>query len=122
MSSWYELEKEKAWGKLRDRLWQKVRETCQDDEEAWGVINDICEYGLQSGIVGSLITYNDLCKEYDEYKDQLWYVLCDIADEMGQTPLQVINNNDICDHEELAAAIVWTVYEAIANRMWEEEW
>lgn len=71
-----------------------------NDSEIKGYINDVLTYGCQSGMVTSLITYNDTKNFTKNYLDECLEILDELIQEVGK-PAFIIDSN----------SIAWLAYE-----------
>lgn len=71
-----------------------------NDEEIKTYINDVLTYGCQSGIVTSLITYNDTKNFTKNYLNEALEILDNLIQEIGK-PAFIIDSN----------SIAWLAYE-----------
>ena len=81
-------------------------------------------HGLATGVVGSLIYYSDTTKFFDEYYDDIWDVIEELAD-YGLEPMEAIKRN--CSETEILMGsdnvknwVVWMVYEEIAYQFYND--
>jgi len=87
-------------------------------------IAEIAKRGMAYGVRGFIYDY-ELTEMYDEYKDALWDVLCDMAQAYGYTkPLALVAgcaHGDINTETQFKAQMVWIVLEYVARRIVERE-
>lgn len=93
-----------------------------DKEKLIGVLEDIGRSGLASGIIGSLIYYDDTTKFFDTYYDEISDVLSDIEDN-GLDPMEwlkssVGDNIAIIMCTEISKNyICWMTYEYVCDEL-----
>ena len=79
-----------------------------NDEEIITYISNVLQYGCQSGIVTSLITYNDTRNFVKNYLDECLEILDELIQEIG-TPAFTIDANSIAwlAYEETLRSLVY---------------
>jgi hypothetical protein len=55
-----------------------------DYDTVTGFFNDLLQYGCQSGMIGSLIYYNDTRKFYDTHYDEIEELRCEFEEMLGE--------------------------------------
>lgn len=87
-------------------------------------LRDLAQYGANTGWPG-LTYYTDTCKLYAKYKDEIWELLCQSADNFGQTPLQAVAGFNGAKHVSDSATfenlMVWFAAEEYARQLTEAE-
>jgi len=90
-----------------------------------GEIEDICTYGCIEGTCCGLTYYYETEKFYDEHKEEIWDIISNLADEMGDNPLALLGSQygakNVYDEMALKNFLVWFVVEEVACKIVEEE-
>lgn len=85
-----------------NKLIKDVIETLQDEEEIESYIEDLMQHGCQSGMVGSLIYYNDTLRFYQDFKKEINTLLKETLLETGlKSPSELFG--DKWDDEDIFA-------------------
>lgn len=54
-----------------------------DYDSVCSALEDLSQYGCQSGMVGKLVYYNDTTTFYSNYKEEIWELAEEQAEELG---------------------------------------
>lgn len=89
-----------------------------------GELKDMINHGVVNGFPG-LITYTQTNNLYDEYKDEIWQMLYDDAEDMGNANvLELIASfngaKDVGSDDQFKNLLVWYAAEKIASRLVDE--
>lgn len=80
---------------------------------------DIAQHGCSGGVSG-MIYYSETVKLFDEYRDDIFEILGEMADEMGQTIPELIAGfngaADVGNFQQFANLCVWASVEEIARQ------
>lgn len=79
------------------------------DDDVQSLLENIREYGCSSGIVPSMIYYNDTEKFFDKYSNEIFELYNDFNEETGYT-LSTIDKN----------SLAWFSYELIVSNLYNE--
>lgn len=77
------VEKLKGKSALTDYVLDYVLDRWDDYDDKKVIFSDVLEHGCQSGVVTSLIYYDDTTKFYDNYRDEINALLYDLMAETG---------------------------------------
>ena len=78
---------------LEKRIVSILKYKLQDYDNLKSLIEDVLNYGLQSGIISDLVYYNDTLAFYKRYKKEIDILLKDIMNETGSnSPADVFGN------------------------------
>ncbi len=77
------VKKLKGKSALTDYVLDYVLSRWDDYTDKTAIFSDVLEYGCQSGIVSSLIYYDDTTKFYDKHKEEINMLLYDLMAETG---------------------------------------
>lgn len=102
-----------------------VQETINDGADGQsvkGYIEDILKRGLSSGIVGSLIYYNDTVSWYDRFEDEIWDLLDEQYQEMGsKSILEFIGSlngaKDVGSNDQFKNLLAWYAFEETTRKL-----
>ena len=88
----------------------------QDKDYQQDYIKDVLEHGCQSGVVSSLIYYNDTSAFYDKYNEDIYNLLYADMQELGykSIPEMVASLNgakDVGSDEQYKNLLAWYGYE-----------
>jgi hypothetical protein len=97
-----------------------------DTFEAWlkanldkDQLHDLAEHGADSGWPG-LTYYTDTSHIYETFKEEIWTVVLDIAEDMGESVFEFLNNTkakeNVGSPEQFECYMVWIVAEEYARR------
>jgi hypothetical protein len=87
------IEKLKGKSALTDYVLDYVLEQWDDYDNKTDIFMDVLEHGCQSGIVSSLIYYDDTTKFYDNYKAEINALLYEVMQETGiYNPLELFGD------------------------------
>lgn len=96
-------------------LEQWVRDNYDTDQ-----INDIMEHGCSAGVNG-LIYYAETAEVYQKFQAEIWEVVCDVAEGMGEAPLQLIAGfngaKEVYDDAQFKNLLVWFAVEEAARNL-----
>lgn len=93
-----------------------------DKEKLIGVLEDIGRSGLASGIIGSLIYYDDTERFFDTYYDEISDVLSDIENS-GLNPMELLKSSVEDDIAIMMCTgisknyISWITYEYVCDEL-----
>jgi len=80
---------------------------------------DIARHGCSSGFSG-LAYYTETVALFDKYRDDIFEILGEMADSMGQTILELVASfngaEDVGSFEQFANLCVWAAVEEIARQ------
>ncbi len=92
-----------------------------DREKLIARLEDITNSGLRSGIVSSLIYYDDTEKFFNTYYDEIYDVVADMYDD-GLNPLEILRKSNGADDVAIMMCdqysknnIVWMVYAFVCS-------
>lgn len=78
-------------------------------------------HGLSSGIVGSLIYYNDTTAFFKKYRKEIEALLMELCDDTGNAPWELLRDFDkqdiFCRDTNNQNLLAWFAYEEINNRL-----
>jgi hypothetical protein len=86
-------------------------------------IVDIANHGCGSGCASGLIYYSECCDFYREFEEELWEILCNLANEFAESPLALLDlyrsqdRGMIETHSQLCCAASWFVVEHLAQTL-----
>lgn len=87
-------------------------------------VQDIAEHGADAGYP-KLTYYVDTCQLYDEHADDIWGMLNEDADNMGQTVLELIASfnsaNSIINEATFKNLLTWYAAERCARELMDEK-
>jgi len=88
----------------------------QDKDYQQDYINDVLEHGCQSGVVSSLIYYNDTADFYNKYSDDIYNLLYADMQDFGyqSIPEMIASLNgakDVGSDEQYKNLLAWYGYE-----------
>ena len=88
----------------------------QDKDYQEGYITDVLEHGCQSGVVSSLIYYNDTADFYNKYSDDIYNLLYADMQDFGyqSIPEMIASLNgakDVGSDEQYKNLLAWYGYE-----------
>ena len=83
-----------------------------NNEELENYINDVCTHGCVSGMVGSLIYYNDTEKFFKEYASEVFELMQEFKDNVGEYPLIDSKEFDLNMNN-----LAWFSYESICYEL-----
>ncbi len=87
------IEKLKGKSALTDYVLDYVLEQWDDYDDKKVIFSDVLEHGCQSGIVTSLIYYDDTTKFYDNHKAEINALLYEVMQETGiYNPLELFGD------------------------------
>ncbi len=80
---------------------------------------DIAQFGCSGGVSG-MTYYSETVKLFDEYREDIFEILGEMADEMGQNVCELIASfngaADVGNFEQFANLCVWASVEEIARQ------
>ena len=83
-------------------------------------LSNIARYGADQGWSG-LIYYDDTCKLYAKFKDEIWDMLAIDAEDLGSNPLEFMLSfnraNEIVTHTHFESLLTWYAAERIAQTL-----
>lgn len=85
-------------------------------------LEDIATHGCESGCAGGMIYYSETIALFDKYRDELFSIMADYADNMGEPdilPDYVQKNSGT--FATFANSVVWFCAEIVANELINEE-
>ena len=79
-------------------------------------------HGLSSGVVGSLIYYEDTCRFFKRYEDEIGELLAETIRDTGLQPAELFGDNwdeedPLCRQHLNQNLLAWFAYEAIASQL-----
>jgi len=77
------IEKMRGKSPLVDSVLNYVLDRWNDYTDKTAIFSDVLKHGCQSGVVSSLIYYDDTTKFYDEHKEEINALLYDLMAETG---------------------------------------
>ena len=94
-------------------------------EEQKDYLNDVVTHGCISGVVSSLIYYNDTVAFYHKHKEEINDLLNELLQETGLSPNELFRDWDNSDPLALDThnqnLLAWFGYEEAARRLLDEE-
>lgn len=85
----YELKRNKIVGSELNKLERKVLRIVNEEDEPQDFLQDVCQYGCQSGMVSELIYYTDTLKWFAKYRSEIEDQLIDLKDGCDMTQDQL---------------------------------
>lgn len=109
--------------RLADAVINDINDIEEDDRESY--IEDVITHGCQSGIVSDLIYYKDTVRFYDNYREEIWDLLDEKAQENSVDIMNFIaslnGSENVGSHDQLLNLLAWFAYEEtmyqIANEL-----
>lgn len=91
-------------------------------ESVASVLNDLMHGGCQSGFVGELCYYNQTTAFYDKYEDEIWELLEDMADQMGEdNALALVGTfngaKNVGSGQQFKNLLAWAAFEETARNI-----
>jgi len=92
------------------------------EKENEGYLSDLSEWGATGGVAG-MTYYSETTELYDKYENEIWKFLDQMADEFGQTVLEMINesaqrlDNGIYSSTDFKNYVVWFYAETKAREI-----
>lgn len=121
---------------MMNALEREVKNICEEESENYddgirGFIKDLQEGGCSSGLVGSLIYYEDTVSFYNNFKNEIQELINDCVQEMGYDnqfdfilslngAKDIIGDSSIFklqNNEQLKNLLAWFAFEETAFRM-----
>ena len=87
-------------------------------------IKDVVEYGCVNGTVSELIYYSDTSAFHDAHEDEIWQMVCESAEEHGQTVLEflaTLRGGHVGSMYQLKNLLAWFAVEETCFHMVEAE-
>lgn len=87
-------------------------------------LSDICTYGCQGGFP-CLTYYDDTCHLYNHFKEEIWEMLLDDADSLGQNVFEMIGHfggaKDVGSVKQFENLMTWYAAERVARELIESD-
>lgn len=80
-------------------------------------LRDMARYGVAGGFSGLIYT-SDITALYDRYEHDIWDILSEVADGLGQSVLSLLDNVDggkTISPEQYKTTAVWVAAETVAH-------
>src|SRR5690606_28464517 len=95
---------------------QSLLDKLADYDNAQSLFGDIYRHGCQSGMVSELVYYNQTTSFYDEHHDEIWDLLTEQADQLGEpNALAMIGNfngaKNVGSDDQFKNLLAWYAYE-----------
>ena len=82
-------------------------------------LQDIAQFGCESGTAGGMIYYSETCALYDQYAEELHDVIYNYEKDTGVMPQYIVDR--LGDLTGFKNAVVWCVAELYAQEMVSED-
>lgn len=108
---------------------QSIKELIKNDSKGFDslkqYLEEVIKHGCVSGIVSSLIYYEDTNKFYEGYKEEIWDLLYAEAEEQGVNILELISSfcgaDAVGSEVQFKNLLAWYYYEQTAYKLLLEE-
>lgn len=102
----------------KQRLLDALVKTIGESAEGW--VRDVAKYGAFIGVPG-LTYYAETCRFYDQHADDIWEVICEVAENYGESPLAYLSicGEGVHSDASFKNYMVWTALECVA--LWAAE-
>jgi hypothetical protein len=96
-----------------------------EEEDRSNYLEDVLQYGCQSGMVHKLIYYDDTCQFYNQFGEQIWELLTKQAEQLGHAnAVEMIGTfngaKDVYTNEQFKNLLAWFAYEETARQIAEK--
>ncbi len=91
-------------------------------DDPWDYIRDVVEHGCASGTVPGMIYYNETGKFYQEHKEEIWEILYEDHENMGEGNILTMLSqmrwaDNVTDENTFENYLAWYAYETAAQRL-----
>ena len=122
------LEEFKGRNKLYAYVIEDVIYSIDNDEELYSSLMDITSNGCASGVVSSMIYYDDTENFFNTYKNEINKMLAKACSNAGCNPSELLNDFDmtdpLCIEQHNMNLLAWWAYENVCYEildMWEAD-
>ncbi len=84
---------------------------CSDDEDVKRVLEELQQYGCQSGAVNNLVNHADTAEFYDRYQSEIEELAADFEESTGKSRAELFEHD---------SELVWFAFESVAFRIYSE--
>ncbi len=111
--------------KLEEEVQEILNEKIETGYPIESILDDLCKHGCQSGMIGSLVYYDDTRKFFDRNVDEINEYLSELTDTTGFNLYDLlVEKGDKYDplvrNDINKNLVVWLVFEEIAYRFYNE--
>ncbi len=88
-------------------------------------LKDIVEHGCISGCASGMIYYFETEEFYNKFKDEIWHMIYDLADDQGITSIELIaslnGSKDVGSDHQFKNLLAWLAVEECARQLIDTE-
>jgi len=91
-------------------------------EDPWGFLDDIRKHGVESGIVGHLVHYNDSSAFYQQHEEEIWDMLEEDRSNSGAESILAMLGSmswagNVGSDVQLRGYLAWYCYEVAVHQL-----